>query len=225
MMGPHQTRARHAAPGLLLAATLFCACTPISERASSDSGQPELPPGEQAGGLFAYSPNARRLEIGEIAPDTALHDHDERALTLSTLRGSVLVLAFVGASGGNDNDAELMRRLAEFGNTVRPALAEKIHLLTLVLDEAADSAAVSRAQAAAPTVNVPWTFLGATPADAGRLATAFGVAVWQYGDGSIGHSFNTVIIDPAGRFVDQFPGLDPWSPRDLVAAAGAAAGH
>jgi cytochrome oxidase Cu insertion factor (SCO1/SenC/PrrC family) len=135
----------------------------------------------------------------------------------------VVVLSFIGTSEGNENDAEMLRRLAELGNALGPDLVDKVHLLTLVLADASGSPAASRARAAAPAVDVPWTFVRATPADAARLAASFGVVVWQYADGSIGHSFNTVIIDPAGRFVDQFPGLDPWSPRDVAAAAGLAA--
>lgn len=211
------------AAGLLLAAVLCCACTPISERASSDREPLDGVSNGGAGDLFEYSPTSRRLEIGELAPDAPLDHPDEGVLTLSMLRGSVVVLSFVCGSEDHDNDAEMMRRLTEFADTLRPALAEKIQLLTLVLNDDRGSAAVSRARATAPAVGVPWTFVGATPGDAGRLAATFGVTVWQYGDGSIGHSFNTAIIDSSGRFVDQFPGLDPWSPRDLVAAAAAAA--
>ena len=63
----------------------------------------------------------------------------------------------------------------------------------------------------------------AGPEPTALLATAFGVVIWKDIDDNIGHTLNTVVIDPHGRFSDRFPGLDSWSPIDVVAAASLAA--
>ena len=63
----------------------------------------------------------------------------------------------------------------------------------------------------------------AGPEPTALLATAFRVVMWKDADGNIGHTFNTVVIDPRGRFFDRFPGLDSWSPIDVVAATNLAA--
>jgi cytochrome oxidase Cu insertion factor (SCO1/SenC/PrrC family) len=213
-----------AAP-LVFAAVLTASCSPAPgpDAPAADARLPSAEV-EQDEGIFGYYPDAYRLEIGETVPEIPLRRLDGEVTTLSAFRGKVTVLAFVGASDGNENDDEMLRRLGEFCRDIGPALQDRVHVLTLVLDEASDVAAVRRVRDATPAVSVPWTFLGAAPRDAGRLAAAFGVVVWQHGDGRIGHSFNTVVIDPAGRLADHFPGLGPWSPRDLTAATSLAAG-
>jgi peroxiredoxin len=210
----------------LLAAVACGACTPIASRTPADeSSLAQSNPNGEGDDLFAYYADARRLEIGDAVPDIALRDTSGRALTLSSFRGTAVVLAFVGASGDDsDNDAEMLRRLAEFSVVAGPTLAQEVHVLTLMLDATESSLAQPARHTAALPAGVPWTFVAARPRDAALLAAAFGVVMWQYADGSFAHTFNTVIIDPAGRLVDQFPGLDAWSPRDLVAAASLAAG-
>ena len=68
-------------------------------------------------------------------------------------------------------------------------------------------------------------FARASPHATATLVAAFGVVIWESPDGAVEHTFNTVVIDRSGRLVDQFPGLDTWSPMDVVAAASLAAGH
>ncbi len=209
---------------MLFALALCAGCTPITERASTDD-TPASTRESDADDLFVFRDDVGPLDLGDRVPDFELRDRHGNTLMLASFRGRAVVLAFIGPSTDNANDREALRRLAIFARALSPQLADKVHMLTLVLDEDPGSPAVARADGRAPRVNVPWTFVGARPRDAALLAASFGVVAWRAADGDIGHSFNTVVIDPNGRLVDQFPGLEEWSPRDLVAAVALAVGH
>ncbi len=218
---------RRFAPGLvrfgivvIAALSLACGASPGTEvepgrSLRSDAGDP--------GDLFDYLPGVGRLEIGDTVPGIPLITANGETADLSGFRGKAVVLAFVGADEGNENDEEMKHRLEELCRTLAPRLSDRIHVLTLVLDEASDRSTTAHWPQPPPGLAVPWSFVRAAPGDTARLAAAFGVIIWKHGDGRLGHSFNTAIIDPEGRLADHFPGLGPWSPRDLAAATALAA--
>jgi protein SCO1/2 len=208
-------------------AALPLACTPIGGR------QPDEPPGEQPAprgedeseALFTFYPDLAPVAIGSIVPDVELEDADGRPFQLAAQRGTALVVTFFESRSPDPGLCpEILQRLVELHATMRPELLAAVKLLAVSVDPVFDTAEVLRAHAARiGATGGSWLFLRGDPEAVARFAGGFGVVMWRRADGSVGHTLNTLVIDPDGRLADQFPGLDGWSTADLLAAVSAAA--
>ncbi len=199
-------------------------CSPIPPRDTSDGELAAPLPDVDDADLFAYRPEARQLEIGDKVPDFELRDPTGASFDLSELRGRVVVMSFFAAADDPEGSREVLARLGEVANALGSRLVDRVVLMPLLIADSGDAAArLSGASASVPQNGPRWLFVRADPEPTALLATAFGVVIWKGADGNIGHTLNTVVIDPHGRFFDRFPGLDSWSPIDVVAAVSMAA--
>jgi len=215
MARPHPLAMTTAAAGLLA----LVACTPIGERAADSSPEP----GAASDDAFSYRSDVRPVRIGEPVPDFAMIDSLGNERALRALRGKVVVMTAFAAPGGAE-DAEIIDRVATIESRLAPRLAAEVTLVTLLLAPSADDRDALREVAGRATRNeVAWIAAAADPRELPAIAGALQIALWQAADGSVGHTFNTVVIDRDGRLVDRFPGLDDWSAIDVIAAVSDAA--
>ena len=107
-----------------------------------------------------------------------------------------------------------------------PRLRSRVRLLSISFDPAHDTPAVLKAHAktlaADPTL---WSFLTSDRDDIDRFAARFGVTVIrEENTRDITHTLRTAIIDPSGKLVKVYTGVE-WTPQqilgDLEAAVGA----
>jgi len=201
-------------------------CSPIPPRGASDDELAAPLPAADDADLFAYRPQARQLEIGDEVPDFELRDASGAAFDLSALRGRVVVMTFFTGADRPGNGHDALARLGEVANALGSRLVDRVVLMPVLIDDAADADERLRdAPASVRRHGAEWLFTRADPEPTALLTTTFGVVIWKGADGNIAHTLNTVVIDPQGRFFDRFPGLDSWSPIDVVAAVSIAAGR
>jgi protein SCO1/2 len=99
-----------------------------------------------------------------------------------------------------------------------PALANRVHLVSVTMDPAYDKPPVllehARRVGARPEL---WTFATGEPADLERFGAQFGLSVLPPDPSSPGivHNLRTAIIDPAGKLSTVLTGNE-WRPADLI---------
>jgi len=147
------------------------------------------------------------LAIGETAPDFRLMDQTRRPVTLSGLRGKVVVLNFVYTSCPLPNFC--LRIANNFGvlqNRFKSQLGRDLVLLTLTFDPVHDTPEVlaryARRWSADPAT---WHFLTGPVRDVQRVCHLFGVDFFPE-EGLMNHSLRTAILDRQGRVVANIEG-------------------
>ena len=166
--------------------------------------------------------------IGDAVPDTPLQT-PRGTVSLVAGRGRVTAVTFIYLRCPLPDYCPLMdRRFAEVQRQVKadPALSQRVSLVSVSIDPAADTPARLAEHASA---------LGADPAiwqfasleseqDIARFAAQFGVNVIREQDGTITHNLRTLVIDPAGT-VRQARDGNTWTADDLVGDLRRAAGR
>jgi protein SCO1/2 len=110
--------------------------------------------------------------------------------------------------------AELQRRIQS-----DPALADRVHLVSVSFDPAHDTPEViakhARARGADPRT---WSYLTGTPQAIDHFTSRFGVSAILENDSvaSITHNLRTAVIDPRGRLVTVHSGNE-WTVDELLA--------
>jgi protein SCO1/2 len=170
----------------------------------------------------------RAPQPGEPVPDVPLVNQDGRALRLSGYRGRALALTFVFTRCPLPEFCPLMTR--QFAEAAReldrdPALASRVHLLSISFDTAHDTPAVLREygrpfQPPGPPFAL-WDFATGAPADIRTLAVFFGLD-YQEDRQQLVHNLRTAVVTPAGGLFKLYRGSD-WTPAALIADLRAAA--
>ena len=211
------------APGDMITATLVVEPNLAHLSAITKTGAAPIP--EDARTTIPAAAGVVLLKAGDPAPDTALIDQNDGAITLNDFAGSATAVTFVYTRCPLPQYCPLMdRRFAEVQAAVKadPALAGKVRLLTVSFDPKFDRAAVLRAHAktlgADPAV---WTFATAEETVVDRFAAMFGVNVIREKDGTITHNLRTAVFDPSGR-VSAVLDNNAWTADDLAGALKAA---
>ncbi len=156
---------------------------------------------------------------GKPAPDFVLQDAEERLVSLTNLRGKVVVLHFIYASCPNvcPLHADLMARIQEMLN--QTPMREQVRFVSVTTDPERDGPEVMRGYGEAHSLDpTNWVFLtsGAErPEETRRLAEAYGVVFSQMPDGMLMHGVVTHLIDREGRLRAKFHGLE-FDPTNLV---------
>jgi protein SCO1/2 len=157
--------------------------------------------------------------IGDAVPDTPLRT-SHGSVSLVAGRGRVTAVTFIYLRCPLPDYCPLMdRRFAEVQRQVKadPLLSQRVALVSVSIDPAADTPARLAEHAAA---------LGADPAiwqfgsldderDIARFAAQFGVNVIRERDGTITHNLRTLVIDATGT-VRQAREGNTWTADDLV---------
>jgi len=161
------------------------------------------------------------LGPGDVLPDAALVDQDDRRRSLSEWVGTATLLTFTYSRCPDptfcplmdQNFATIQRSVAEDA-----ALKGRVKLISISLDPEHDTPAVLKKHAVARGADTAvWTFLTGDLATVDRLAGRFGVSVVRPGgDDPIPHSLRTTLVGPDGHVRKSYSGND-WTPGAVLA--------
>jgi protein SCO1/2 len=164
-------------------------------------------------------------KAGDRVPEVSFVNQDGRALRLSALTGKVVVLTFIFTRCPlpdfcprmNQNFAAIARRMA-----ADPALAARLHLLSVSFDTAYDTPPVLRKTRetfydAKTMAGVSWDFVTGKPAEIRRAADFFGLTFEVKGKNAEDtvHTLRTAVIAPDGRVTRVFTG-NLWTVEEVV---------
>ncbi len=144
---------------------------------------------------------------GAAVPDFTLLDQRKRAVSLSNLRGKVVVANFIYTTCALPN---FCLRLANNFGVLQKRFAQQLGkdlvLLTLTFDPIHDTPEVMATYARQWNANADtWRFLTGAPADVERACALFGVHAFS-NEGLMDHSLHTVIIGRDGTLVSNIEG-------------------
>jgi protein SCO1/2 len=156
-------------------------------------------PGADAGLTMTPSTTAL-VKAGETVPDFALTNQHGAAVSLSSLRGSVVAVTFIYSRCPlPDYCPRMVANLAAVRNRFPERLGKDLTLLTVTFDPKYDTPEVLRKFAARYSGNVPgWHFLSGSPAAIAAVCSSFGIEYWL-DQGLITHSLQTAVLDREGR--------------------------
>jgi protein SCO1/2 len=161
------------------------------------------------------------VAIGEPMPDFTLTDHRGHTVSLSALRGRVVLVTFIYTRCPLP---DYCPRLIEHGRAVRARFPDRLGrdlvLLTITFDPKYDTVETLRAYASHMRADVEgWHFLTGDEASIARVTEAFGVEVWPE-EGLLTHTLQASIVDREGRLAATVEGRDYRARQlgDLVAS-------
>ncbi len=147
------------------------------------------------------------VPIGSAVPDFTLLDQRKRPVSLSQLRGRVVVANFIYTTCALPNFC--LRLANNFGvlqKRFASQLGTDVVLLTLTFDPVHDTPEVMATYARQWNANADtWRFLTGAPADVERACALFGVHAYS-NEGLMDHSLHTVIIGRDGRLMANIEG-------------------
>jgi len=147
------------------------------------------------------------LAVGATVPDFTLIDQRRRSVSLSQLRGKVVVVNFVYTTCALPN---FCLRLANNFSVLQKRFARELGrdliLLTISFDPVHDTPDVLARYATQWNANGDtWRFLTGPPADVERACRFFGVHAFS-NEGLLDHSLHTAIVDRKGMLVANIEG-------------------
>lgn len=145
---------------------------------------------------------------GDLAPDFALTDQAGARVSSADLRGRFAVVDFVytRCTGPcpilTSLQVELQRKLT-------PGERARIRFVSISLDPEFDTPPVLAEYARGRGADLAdWSFLTGPPAEVADVVKRFGVGTLRGADGQIDHVVATFVIDPEGRIVRRWLGLE-----------------
>lgn len=166
---------------------------------------------------------AELVEPEDRAPAFALTDQQGRRLALADLSGKVVLLDFVFTRC--PGPCPVLTGLHVDAQRALPEdLRERAWFVSISIDPEHDDPEALRAYAEARGADLSgWSFLTGEPADVAEVIQGYGVGRIVAEDAEIQHTVATFVIDPEGRIVQRFLGLD-HRPEEIVRALRRAAG-
>jgi protein SCO1/2 len=167
--------------------------------------------GMLAGSPFALAHEAahgeeQRLPTIGAAPDFSLTSQDGAEVTLSSLRGKVVAVAFIYASCP-DVCPMLTDKMARVQDALGSEFGSKVAFVSITTDPEHDTPEVLKEYAEAFDANLAgWSFLTGEPAAVLDVAHRYGVAVVKGADGQVDHTLLTTLIDRYGTMRVQYLG-------------------
>ncbi|MFQ5692334.1 MAG: SCO family protein [Nitrospinota bacterium] len=157
-------------------------------------------------------PQSWREEKGIAAPDFRLTDQDGRRVSLSDLRGKVVLVTFIYTSCADlcplitAKVAVLERRFRDRG---------RIHFVSVTTDPEVDTPAALRAYGKRFGADFSrWSFLTGTEGAVKEVWKAYGVNVIRLGRGNVEHNYLTALIDASGVWRAAYHG-ESWETADV----------
>ena len=150
---------------------------------------------------LTMTPASRALvAVGEKVPDFTLTDQYLRAVSLSALRGTVVVITFIYSRCPlPDYCPRVVANLGAVGDRHTARLGRDLTLLTVSFDPKYDTPEVLHKYAGHYNGNVPgWHFLSGSPEAIAAVCASFGIEYWP-DQGLITHTLQTVVIDREGK--------------------------
>lgn len=166
------------------------------------------------------APRPAPLEVGAIVPDFTLTDQTGATVSLSQLRGQVVVVNFIYTSCALTQFCfRVANHLANIARRFDDRLGKDLTLLTVTFDPARDTVEVLREYASQWSVAPGhWRFLTGDPEEVRRVCDLFGVDAFP-DEGLMNHSLRTGVIDRSGRLAARIEGNEYSAGQlgDLVA--------
>ena len=161
------------------------------------------------------------LKVGEPVPDFAMTTQEGKPLTLSDLRGEVVVLTFVYTRCPLPDYCPAMdrrfRAISERLSAVK-GRSRGVRLLSISFDPEHDTPEVLRkhaeSQGAAPPL---WTYAVASHEELAKVAPRLGL-IYGPMPGEIRHNLCTAVVGPDGRLarLDVGAAGKSWTPEDML---------
>jgi protein SCO1/2 len=153
----------------------------------------------------AHQQEERLPTIG-AAPGFALTSQDGTEVTLSSLRGKVVALAFI-YTWCPDICPMLTDKMARVQDELGEDFGSKIAFVSITIDPERDTPAVLKEYASSFKADLAgWSFLTGAPATVLDVAHRYGVAVAKAAAGGIDHTLLTTLIDRQGNMRVQYLG-------------------
>jgi protein SCO1 len=148
----------------------------------------------------------QRLPTIGAAPDFTLTSQDGAEVTLGSLRGKVVAVAFIYASCP-DVCLMLTDKMARVQDELGSDFGSKVAFVSITADPERDTPEVLKGYAEAFDANLAgWSFLTGEPAAVLDVAHRYGVAVMKAADGQVDHTLLTTLIDRQGIMRVQYLG-------------------
>ncbi|HWC77330.1 MAG TPA: SCO family protein [Blastocatellia bacterium] len=159
-------------------------------------------------------------EAGAEVPDFTLINQGGKRIRLRDYRGRALIVTFIYTRCPLPDYCPLMtERMGETLGALdaEPALAARVHLLSISVDPEYDNPARLRdyGRAAAGLENFDrWEFASGSTEEVRKVAGFFGLSYWTEGDQII-HSLRTAVIGPDGKIARLHRGNE-WTSSDII---------
>jgi len=181
------------APSLLALAVLLCAVPARAGDASDLSALPDMGP----------------------APDFMLVSQDGTEVGLASLRGKVVLVAFI-YTWCPDLCPMLTDKMARVQDYLGASFGKDVAFVSITIDPERDTAGVLRAYAETFHANpAGWFFLTGEIKAVREVAARYGVATIAGVDGAIDHNLLMTLIDRRGRMRVQYSGFR-FDPEELL---------
>jgi protein SCO1/2 len=156
------------------------------------------------------------LVPSDPAPPFELGDVSGETVSLAGLAGRVLLVDFIftrcpgPCPSLTSGHVSVQRALA-------PTVREATHFVSISIDPERDTPADLEAYARARGADLSdWSFLTGSPEVVAKVLQAYGVGTGRDTNGEIEHVLATFLIDPGGRIVKRYIGLD-HDPKTIAA--------
>ena len=150
------------------------------------------------------------------APQLTLTAQDGGRLSLSDLRGKVVLLTFIYTSC-TDTCPLLTGKLAGLQEKLGPDFGSRVQFLSVTTDPERDTPDVLREYAGRFRAEpAGWAFLTGTPDEVAAVTGAYGIFVRRTPRGDADHSFLTSLVDRTGTLRVQYVGTR-FDPEELLA--------
>jgi protein SCO1 len=148
----------------------------------------------------------QRLPTIGAAPDFTLTSQDGAEVTLGSLRGKVVAVAFI-YRWCPDVCPMLTDKMARVQDALGSDFGSRIAFVSITVDPERDTPEVLKEYAAAFDANLAgWTFLTGEPSAVREVAHRSGVAMREAADGHVDHTLLTTLIDRQGSMRVQYLG-------------------
>jgi protein SCO1/2 len=169
------------------------------------------------------SPAAPALvEIGGAVGDLTMTDHRGASISLSSLRGKVVLLSFIYTRCPlADYCPRVVANLRAVADRFADRVGRDFVLLVISFDPKYDTVERLGSYARAYEVDrAGWHFVTGSPEQISRACAMFGIEFWPE-QGLITHTLQTALIDRDGRLAARVEGRD-YSARQLIDLVGTA---
>jgi len=159
---------------------------------------------------------SKALAIGDMVPDFSLVNQDGVPITLSDLRGRVVVVGFIYTRCPlPDYCPRVMTNLTSLRDRFRDRLGNDLVLLTVTFDPQHDTSEKMKAYGARYGADTPgWSLLTGSREETTRVSTLLGVEFYPE-EGMLSHSLQTAVISRDGHLAARIEGKD-FSTRQLA---------
>ncbi len=142
------------------------------------------------------------------APPFALTDQDGNSVSITSLRGTSVLLDFVYTRCPGPCPVLTSMHVA-LQKAIPEALQSSVRFVSISLDPSNDTPAAMRDYAVARGADLTgWSFLTGEPAQVDAVLESYGVGAVREASGQIQHIVVTFLIDGRGRIAKRYFGLD-----------------